>query len=98
MLKRIFQASGEPAAGHNGLLKAGGSRAGSLNPVAAPRRYVFNADRLLLIQRGISRLVYGGGLTLCPRSLLCFLGPPVALLTSCRLPLRGCLSANRRFS
>ena len=39
-----------------------------------------------------------GGLKLCPRSLLCFLGPPVALLTSCRLPLRGCLSANRRFS
>src|SRR5580693_6618893 len=34
-----------------------------------------------------------GGLKLCPRSLLCFLGPPVALLTSCRLPLRGWLSA-----
>ncbi len=39
-----------------------------------------------------------GGLKLCPRSLLCFLGPPVALLTSCRLPLRGWLSANRNFS
>ena len=41
------------------------------------------------------RLVYilahekGGGLKLCPRIDLCFLGPPVALLTSCRLPPLG---------
>jgi len=31
----------------------------------------------------------GGGLKLCPRIDLCFLGPPVALLTSCRLPPLG---------